>query len=1065
MPDRKNKKNPVGHNSFLDDFVIIGGVEPEDMDADAQSELSRPSQRLSAGNEFNLEEGSEGSQSNEDRISIGSLIKNDIVIGEEEDEKSQHGIMPEKDIESSDDSFSLDKDIFGLPIISNKLPSGMKRGAKLSGSGGNLPDPKPLKGRENPRPRNEEPETVSALGPSWGYEEVAPESVAGVAPRRKRKAQKDNVALIFNEPSFGDPEGDENEDLLKEKRPDQIQQDGGYSFPAEHKPRTKVPVPRELYDKFTVIAGKTTAIPVTLAASPYLMVKGSVSSLKLASAKKNMQEKREHDVIPGWDGAKYKKTRTDTGAHILLDQRRVPTVWSRLTAGKAEDGNGNPTPPEVTVYFDQPKQASSQNMVGQEMGHSMLGIDYSRYSRFTNRYERYRMQYGFYMAGGFNNVASQNAMANRNALVPGELHDDYGHMYTVSRRYPATPAQVNSIVKASETYADGGYGYYSRNCTTFVKEMVVDVGKLDTGGAIFEKEASRYTLINNFFRWGGATIDAFLNTSMKSHMAKVSKQEDLSYQGYGNKRLTKEDLKHYNDTNSLFTLHPETYAPAVSAENARRLTGKKSGVLGSYKFAGEMGENVQEAMVGLQRLSSAVTDQVSQIAELVPRLLPPEQQDPDNGMPEQVLNTIQELYLMADSSIGDLNTEFDALREEQNKPDAVPSDLFSADRIRACRQQMASEMEKAANMYRDFFRADERLYVPFSNLLSIYELCLDYLDKEYKKADKAPLAQGDLGNIREEMSKATYRISAGNKEAEFTPTHYESYIQIYNDPKTAVQAYARYQELKARSRDADDEDAEEQENAGPRLSKEERQEFKKLSRMEALAQDFDSAHNYLLEKDAFTQQDIDYVFALKRKEQHGIRGQNNEMLKKGESAAGIYQSIFLEKIFGGMKQAWFGGEGGGGMPDKDFEALTKDPGPKNMKKLAKWLDSFLGGRTEQKQKGMKMIIKGIYRSAPGHTKDTIQQYMKNMVLDSYLYRIVKNDSSARGTAGSRYFGPAFSIVMGDKKCKFTKLIRSISGEVIDDAARKEKEARKAAKEAEKQKALELKAAQKAKKKK
>ena len=47
MPDRKNKKNPVGQNSFLDDFVIIGGMEPEDMDAEAQSELSRPSQRLS----------------------------------------------------------------------------------------------------------------------------------------------------------------------------------------------------------------------------------------------------------------------------------------------------------------------------------------------------------------------------------------------------------------------------------------------------------------------------------------------------------------------------------------------------------------------------------------------------------------------------------------------------------------------------------------------------------------------------------------------------------------------------------------------------------------------------------------------------------------------------------------------------------------------------------------------------------------------------------------------------------------------------------------------------------
>ena len=31
---------------------------------------------------------------------------------------------------------------------------------------------------------------------------------------------------------------------------------------------------------------------------------------------------------------------------------------------------------------------------------------------------------------------------------------------------------------------------------------------------------------------------------------------------------------------------------------------------------------------------------------------------------------------------------------------------------------------------------------------------------------------------------------------EITPSHYESYIQIYKDPETAVAAYARYKELK-----------------------------------------------------------------------------------------------------------------------------------------------------------------------------------------------------------------------------------------------------------------------------
>jgi hypothetical protein len=107
-----------------------------------------------------------------------------------------------------------------------------------------------------------------------------------------------------------------------------------------------------------------------------------------------MQDQKHYDTIPGWNGARYEKKPVESGADILLDQRRVPTVWSRITAGKADDGKGNPIPPEVTVYFDQPKIGSSSNFGGKngvDMGHAMLGIDYSRYSYETSRYERYAM--------------------------------------------------------------------------------------------------------------------------------------------------------------------------------------------------------------------------------------------------------------------------------------------------------------------------------------------------------------------------------------------------------------------------------------------------------------------------------------------------------------------------------------------------------------------------------------------------------------------------------------------------------------------------------------------------
>ena len=104
------------------------------------------------------------------------------------------------------------------------------------------------------------------------------------------------------------------------------------------------------------------------------------------------------------------------------------------------------------------------------MGHTMIGIEYSRFSQISKRYERYKLQYGFYPVS-LGTFSDKMAKGVNDIIVPGKMMDDAGHTYTVSRRYPATAKQVNAILQASETYADGGYGCYARNCTTFVKDM------------------------------------------------------------------------------------------------------------------------------------------------------------------------------------------------------------------------------------------------------------------------------------------------------------------------------------------------------------------------------------------------------------------------------------------------------------------------------------------------------------------------------------------------------------------------------------------------------------------
>ena len=117
-----------------------------------------------------------------------------------------------------------------------------------------------------------------------------------------------------------------------------------------------------------------------------------------ADARTKIQDKRDHSAIPGWEGAKFDPN-ANSGEDILADFRRVPTVWSKLTADKAsegEDENEKPLPPTITIYVDQPKDNSSQSMAFTEMGHTMIGIEYSRFSQISKRYERYKLQYGFY---------------------------------------------------------------------------------------------------------------------------------------------------------------------------------------------------------------------------------------------------------------------------------------------------------------------------------------------------------------------------------------------------------------------------------------------------------------------------------------------------------------------------------------------------------------------------------------------------------------------------------------------------------------------------------------------
>ena len=140
----------------------------------------------------------------------------------------------------------------------------------------------------------------------------------------------------------------------------------------------------------------------------------------------------------------------------------------------------------ISVNVNQPEPGEDKDISLSGSGHAGIGIEYSRYSRVSNRYERYGLKYGFYMA---------DATASA-GILNGAMD---------ARTFPASSKQVNDILKASETWADGGYNNLTRNCTTFVKSMVRDVAHLPVGSQIFQSRVPDLNSGANLFGFAAAS--------------------------------------------------------------------------------------------------------------------------------------------------------------------------------------------------------------------------------------------------------------------------------------------------------------------------------------------------------------------------------------------------------------------------------------------------------------------------------------------------------------------------------------------------------------------------------
>ena len=674
------------------------------------------------------------------------------------------------------------------------------------------------------------------------------------------------------------------------------------------------------------------------------------------------QASRDHERIPGWNGEKFQK-----GANgqddILADFRRIPTVWSTLTAGQAEDSEGKPLAPKISIYIRQGTEAKDETVNGTDPGHTGIGIEYSRFSRRANRYERYNLRYGFAPADG--SVTAGALSMTSNAIIPGQIRDENGTNYSVRRTFPATAKQVNRILKASETYADKGYNSFTRNCTTFVKEMIVNEAGISAGQNIFEQERPGFSSLVNAAFFAGKSSEHTLRASMESRMERYGSEEDLNYGGEGNKRATQQDYRQYKESlaKSNGGYIGKADLPNAAAENIRRLEGENSGTIGSKQYYGTaqiVGGNAgashgssnsdpKRPQVNAANIRGAITNEGASLVRTIVSVTGKRSLEDlvnTRGLDKRLREIVQK--------IGQYGSSLDRVKDDDNDPDT----------LRKARGKLEKEVNDL-NVLLNIFHNDARVHLPIMHMISLLEWGIDAVDRAYDNTDIGKNAVGDVGYLRSKMDmrfSLSYEKNNPDPNAKrkkiinrvgITPSHYEAYLQIYKSPQKAIDTYARYQEL-CRTENK---------------TKAEQDELAKLKRIDRLARQYDNAHNYMLEKDSYSQQDVDYAFSLNKLERE--QKVNGQLLRM--SAGGIYKSLILEKIFGELTQR--------------FENNFSLDDVKDTNMIRDWLDQDMCTCIQRRPNEMETVIRGLKKSMPASDPETLLKQLMLVLQNDWIDRV------------------------------------------------------------------------------
>ena len=607
---------------------------------------------------------------------------------------------------------------------------------------------------------------------------------------------------------------------------------------------------------------------------------------------------------------------------VNADTSRVPMNWAVETA---EDPKQDPT---VTVGASAEANADQTDFIKSD--HAWMRINYTKQDPQTGKAIRSRIDLGYGPRGGFTlngskggtfNAASQVADG---ALMPGALWDERGRSFAAAKTYRATNQQINQILLEAERYPAGGFNVITRNCTTFVAETTQNAG-VNTGD-ILQKVPLRL----------GAKYLAVPLLSLLSPVTKAlssvnanqkSEKDDLSFQRYGEKQVTEDELVQMGKDNGVQT---ESYTPMNTLQAIQEEGGELNALHNAYQSNVERSEYKTFIQNAGTKVSNAIKTSMTQ-------------------------RTANQFARISSQAMRDYETHLSKFST------ATPEEIMEGQKI------FSAHVKAANNFFYQNCQGKAELRIPFLNFIGVLNRTKMVYDEAFREArtrEKSKQFEGSdiSGQLKALTSGKTQKYMINTKEG----------LQEMNSSPSLMIGYAKRGTSVGQSFEL------QQKNQG------------KERLLDALDRSVDVDTADIWQKESFSEEDTDLAFGTMQEQQESISHNKMEYDSQYDfTGAEVMQAMIFERIYAGMKGRisagnWFAKPGRNA--ETDVETYNK-----RSKQFFSWLKQDIEISSKSHPQEVQMIQKSIGKrlgldvaNLDANGMERIQKEYRARFVESYL---------------------------------------------------------------------------------